>query len=79
MRQANTERGASMSTKQQSKDDARTYLAHVATELATANDNMHAAVVDAVAAGVPQSEVARIVGVNRATVYRWLKESGYIG
>ncbi len=68
-----------MTTKQERKDDARRYLAHVTAEAATAQENLRDGVIQAVAAGVSQSEVARIVGVNRATVYRWLKESGYIG
>ena len=41
-------------------------------DLAAARDNLAAAVRDAVAEGMSQSEAARIVGVDRLTIRKWI-------
>ena len=41
-------------------------------QLNTARDNLAATVRDATAAGMSQSEAARIVGVDRLTIRKWI-------
>lgn len=41
-------------------------------DLTAARDNLAAAVRDAIADGMSQSEAARIVGVDRLTIRKWL-------
>ena len=41
-------------------------------DLAAARDNLAQAVRDAVAEGMSQSEAARIVGVDRLTIRKWI-------
>lgn len=41
-------------------------------QLTAARDNLAAAVRDAIADGMSQSEAARIVGVDRLTIRKWI-------
>ena len=41
-------------------------------QLTTARDNLAQAVRDAITAGMSQSEAARIVGVDRLTIRKWM-------
>ncbi len=61
-----------MTTKQERKDDARAMLNTATCEYEGAKRDLRGAIVTAVDAGVSKAEIARIVGVNESTVWRWL-------
>lgn len=44
-----------------------------AAELDAAERRLHLAVAEAVEGGVPQTKVARAVGVSRMTIIRWMR------
>lgn len=55
--------------------DAGERLAHHRAGLSAVEEELRQLVPQAVAAGVPIAEVARLAGVSRVTVYKILKEA----